>query len=279
MIPAALLLALSLQTSSGFVVLDAEEGTRVFLGKRLLGTVPLGRTRVPAGDLELTLERDGARRVIEVRVEPNATRYLRIGPKRAGYEGQRAMTKAGYCRRNPHVVGASDMFDRLEFDRVARRLQRAIEAPSNCPADVVRIYELKGYVDAINGERERAKRALEIVRVLDPEFALAPDAPRKIVEIWEAAPKESKLLLRVAPPVVKDGWIRIEGSTEDTLVLGDHIRVFLWVADGGAPITRRAELTPDGRFATAVPAAAGGGAIDVVLADRWGGALRTHRAR
>lgn len=271
------LLLLAVQTPSGWIVLDADPGTRVLLGQRELGSVPLGRTGLPAGKQTLTLIHQDQRRDVTVDVAPNDTRIYRIGKGHGRYLGHTTPTPKPlhHCRANPHVVGAIDLIDRLEFARAAQRLQRAIEHHANCEEDLVRVYELKGVIDTINQERERARRAFEIVRTLDPDFRIHPGAPAKIAQTWNTATPKT-LTMNVAPIVEHDGWLRIRGDTKDELRLADHVRVLVDLPDDPHPITRHADLDHEGRFETRLPAVPHA-TIEIILADRWGGTLRRIR--
>src|SRR5436309_469153 len=114
-----------------------------------------------------------------------------------------AQQNASECRPNPHLSRAKDEYDRLEFDRAARTLQRAIEYSKNCRWDLAEIYRLKAFVDAVNAERERCQRAFEILLALDPKYEMPADVPPKIQNCFEDAkrvPVERRELRLVHTP-------------------------------------------------------------------------------
>jgi hypothetical protein len=136
------------------------------------------------------------------------------------------------CRPNPHLSRAKDEYDRLEFDRAARTLQRAIEYSKNCRWDLAEIYRLKAYVDAVNAERERCQRAFEILLALDPEFQMPSDVPPKIQNCFEDAkrvPVERRelRLVHTAPTEVQpNAPVSLAVKVIDPLRLVDQIQVY-----------------------------------------------------
>ena len=136
------------------------------------------------------------------------------------------------CRPNPHLSRAKDEFDKLEFDRAARTLQRAIEYSRNCRWDLAEIYRLKAFVDAVNAERERCQRAFEILLALDPEYVMPADVPPKIRLCFDDAKKVSlehrKLaLVHQAPGIVQPrAPVSLQVKVGDPLRLVDQVQVY-----------------------------------------------------
>jgi hypothetical protein len=136
------------------------------------------------------------------------------------------------CRPNPHLSRAKDEYDRLEFDRAARTLQRAIEYSKNCRWDLAEIYRLKAFVDAVNAERERCQRAFEILLALDPNYQMPADVPPKIQNCFEDAkrvPVERRelRLVHTAPTEVQpNAPVSLPVKVVDPLRLVDQIQVY-----------------------------------------------------
>lgn len=136
------------------------------------------------------------------------------------------------CRSNPHLSRAKDEYDRLEFDRAARTLQRAIEYSKNCRWDLAEIYRLKAFVDAVNTERERCQRAFEILLALDPEYEMPADVPPKIQACFQDAkrvPVERRelRLVHTAPVEVQpNAPVSLPVKVVDPLRLVDQIQVY-----------------------------------------------------
>jgi hypothetical protein len=144
----------------------------------------------------------------------------------------RAQSSAAECRSNPHLSRAKDEYDRLEFDRAARTLQRAIEYSKNCRWDLAEIYRLKAFVDAVNAERERCQRAFEILLALDPEYAMPLDVPPKIKNCFDDAkrvPVERRELKLVHTPpgeVQANAPVSLPVKVVDPLRLVDQVQVY-----------------------------------------------------
>lgn len=136
------------------------------------------------------------------------------------------------CRANPHLSRAKDEYDRLEFDRAARTLQRAIEYSRNCKWDLAEIYRLKGFVDAVNSERERCQRAFEILLALDPQYSMPANVPPKIRSCFEdalqVAPARRTLAIDHTPPgpALPNAPVAIDVRVVDPLRLVDKVQVF-----------------------------------------------------
>lgn len=143
-----------------------------------------------------------------------------------------AQSTSADCRPNPHLTRAKDEYDRLEFDRAARTLQRAIEYSKNCRWDLAEIYRLKAFVDAVNAERERCQRAFEILLALDPEYAMPSDVPPKIKACFEDAervPRDRRRLELVheTPDLVQaNAPVSLPVGVQDPLRLVDRVQVY-----------------------------------------------------
>ncbi len=136
------------------------------------------------------------------------------------------------CRPNPHLSWAKDEYDRLEFDRAARTLQRAIEYSRNCRWDLAEIYRLKAFVDAVNADRERCQRAFEILLALDPDYVMPSDVPRKIRACFADArrvpPERRELRLSHQSPleVPSNSPVSLPVRVVDPLRLVDQVQVY-----------------------------------------------------
>lgn len=144
----------------------------------------------------------------------------------------RAQQATFECRPNPHLSRAKDEYDRLEFDRAARTLQRAIEYSRNCRWDLAEIYRLKAFVDAVNGERERCQRAFEILLALEPSYQMPQDVPPKIQNCFDDAkrvPQERRELelVHTPPPEVQpNSPVSLAVKVVDPLRLVDQVQVY-----------------------------------------------------
>lgn len=143
-----------------------------------------------------------------------------------------AQNTGAECRSNPHLSRAKDQYERLEFDRAALTLQRALEYSKNCRWDLAEIYRLKAFVDAVNAERERCQRAFEILLALDPDYVMPADVPPKISSCFDDArrvPKERRELdLRHTAPteVPPNAPVSLPVRVVDPLRLVDQVQVF-----------------------------------------------------
>jgi hypothetical protein len=143
-----------------------------------------------------------------------------------------AQSTGAECRPNPHLSRAKDEYDRLEFDRAGRTLQRALEYSKNCRWDLAEIYRLKAFVDAVNAERERCQRAFEILLALDPEYVMPADVPPKIQACFDDAkrvPAERRELAvqHQAPPEVQpNAPVSLPVRVVDPLRLVDQVQVY-----------------------------------------------------
>ncbi|MEQ9498955.1 MAG: hypothetical protein RIT81_18895 [Deltaproteobacteria bacterium] len=143
-----------------------------------------------------------------------------------------AQSSAAECRSNPHLSRAKDEYDRLEFDRAARTLQRAIEYSKNCRWDLAEIYRLKAFVDAVNAERERCQRAFEILLALDPDYVMPADVPPKIKNCFDdakgVAPERRELSLVHSSPqeVQPNAPVSLPVRVVDPLRLVDQVQVY-----------------------------------------------------
>jgi len=136
------------------------------------------------------------------------------------------------CRPNPHLPRAAAEYDRLEFDRAARSLRRAMEHSRNCREDLAEIYRLQAFVDAVHGERARCRRAFEILLALRPDYSMGADVPPKIRKCFEDAlrisPSERDVRLVHRPPesVRPRNPVEIEVAVRDPLRLVDRVQVW-----------------------------------------------------
>lgn len=143
-----------------------------------------------------------------------------------------AQSTGAECRSNPHLSRAKDQYERLEFDRAATTLQRAIEYSKNCRWDLAEIYRLKAFVDAVNAERERCQRAFEILLALDPDYGMPADVPPKITSCFDDAvrvPQERRELdLRHQGPVEvqPNAPVSLPVRVVDPLRLVDQVQVY-----------------------------------------------------
>lgn len=143
-----------------------------------------------------------------------------------------AQATGAECRPNPHLSRAKDEYERLEFDRAGRTLQRALEYSKNCRWDLAEIYRLKAFVDAVNAERERCQRAFEILLALDPEYVMPADVPPKIQACFDDAqrvPAERRKLAvqHQAPPEVQaNAPVSLPVRVVDPLRLVDQVQVY-----------------------------------------------------
>jgi hypothetical protein len=186
------------------------------------------------------------------------------------------------CRPNPHLSRANQFFEDLQFDEAAQTLQRAIEYSNNCRWDLGEIYRLKGFVDAINGERERCHRDFEIFLAIDSNYKMEARVPPKIRSCFEnanaIAPARRHLAIEhtVRKKVRPNTPIALRVKLSDRLRLIDKVQVFFRRKGVKAftALTARADdevmvIIP----ALSVPADAKPYAMEYIVrgVDRWGG--------
>lgn len=188
------------------------------------------------------------------------------------------------CRSNPYLPRARDQYDRLEFDPAARTLQRAVEHARNCREDLAEIYRLKGFIDAINAERERCQRAFEILLALDADYRLPADVPPKIRACFEDAlsvPSERRsLAVRHETPssVAPNAPLAVQVQVQDPLRLVDQVQV--WFRRAGVQVYTTVSARADDQISVVIPALSLPGTPEgyeleyfVRAVDRWEGAL------
>jgi hypothetical protein len=188
------------------------------------------------------------------------------------------------CRANPHLSRAKDEYERLEFDRAARTLQRAIEYSRNCKWDLAEIYRLKGFVDSVNSERERCQRAFEILLALDPSYTMPGNVPPKIRSCFEdalqVAPARRTLAIRHQPPqtALPNAPVGVDVRVIDPLRLVDKVQVFF--RREGVDVYTAVMARADDEVSVVIPALALGPDPDgyaveyfVRAVDRWEGTL------
>ncbi|MEM1025885.1 MAG: hypothetical protein AAGD10_18190 [Myxococcota bacterium] len=188
------------------------------------------------------------------------------------------------CRGNPHLSRAKDEYERLEFDRAARTLQRAVEFTRNCRWDLAEIYRLKGFVDAVNNERERCQRSFEILLALDPDFVMAENVPPKIQSCFDEAlevPRVQRQLIlqhESLATVLPDAPLSIDVLLEDPLRLVNEIEVYF--RRDGVDVFTTVKARADDRVSVVLPALALPGGAEayeveyfVRAVDRWEGTL------
>lgn len=195
-----------------------------------------------------------------------------------------AQSQPAECRPNPHLPRARDEYDRLEFDRAARTLQRAIEHARNCKEDLAEIYRLQAYVDAVNGERERCQRGFEILLALDPDYIMPAEVPPKIRTCFEDAlrvppsRRELDLAHRPPEPVTPNAPVSLPVEVIDPLRLVDQVQV--WFRRRGVNVYTTVSVRADDQVVPVIPALSipedpEGYAMEyfVRAVDRWEGTL------
>ena len=196
----------------------------------------------------------------------------------------RAQRAAAECRPNPHLPRAKDEYDRLEFDRAGRTLQRAIEHARNCKSDLAEIYRLQAFVDAVNAERERCQRGFEILLALEPDYIMGADVPPKIRSCFEDAlrvpPSRRELGLEHRPPEAQtpNAPVSLPVDVIDPLRLVDRVQV--WFRRRGVDVYTTVSVRADDRVAPVIPALAVPADDDgypmeyfIRAVDRWEGTL------
>ena len=195
-----------------------------------------------------------------------------------------AQSSTAECRPNPHLSWAKDEYDRLEFDRAARTLQRAIEYSRNCRWDLAEIYRLKAFVDAVNADRERCQRAFEILLALDPDYVMPSDVPPKIQACFADAQRvpperrELRLVHRSPTLVPSNAPVSLPVRVVDPLRLVDQVQVYF--RRQGVKVYTVVTARADENVSIVIPALSlppdeDGYKIEYFIraVDRWEGAL------
>lgn len=188
------------------------------------------------------------------------------------------------CRSNPHLGGARELYEDLQFDEAAQKLQRALEFANNCRWDLGEIYRLKAFVDAINGERERCHRDFEIFLALSPDYKMPADIPPKIRDCFEdanaVAPSRRELGLKLQAPtnVQPNAPVALAVEVVDPLRLVDQVKVFF--RREGVKVYTVVSARADDNVSVVIPALAvtpdpKGYRMEYLVraVDRWGGVL------
>ncbi len=152
---------------------------------------------------------------------------------------------------------ANDEYDRLEFDRAGRTLQRALEHGRNCRMDLAEIYRLRAHVDAIHGRREACRRGFASLLAIEPGFAMAPGTAPKIRSCFEEARDLPELTLRLMhqPPmkaVEPDVPLSLEVALHDPLRLSHDVQVHF--RRSGVPVYTTVRARADDRVSVEIPA-------------------------
>lgn len=191
------------------------------------------------------------------------------------------------CRSNPYLPRARDQLDRLEFEPAARTLQRAVEHTRNCRQDLADIYRLKGYIDAINAERERCQRAFEILLALDPSYDLPAETPPKVRSCFDdalgvPAPRRRLSLAHTAPTsVAPNAPVALVTQVDDPLRIVDQVEVYFrrQGVEVYTVVTSRSDDTVTTVLpALSLPADAAGYEVEYFIraVDRWEGSLAEY---
>lgn len=85
---------------------------------------------------------------------------------------------------NPHIAQAQGALDEGDLDKAAAELQRALSQPDNPDDALVEIYRLQGIVALYKGNRPEARRALEKLFQVRPDYEVSRGAPPKIRELF-----------------------------------------------------------------------------------------------
>lgn len=188
------------------------------------------------------------------------------------------------CRSNPHLARAREQYDDLQFEDAAQTLQRALEYADNCRWDLAEIYRLKGFVDAVNNERERCHRDFEIFLALNPDYNMPPDTPPKIRNCYEdaraVAPARRSLGMAHEAPteVPPNAPVSLRIRVTDPLRLVDQVKIY-FRREGVKVFTVVSARADDNVSivipALSVPAAEEGYKMEYIVraVDRWDGVL------
>jgi tetratricopeptide (TPR) repeat protein len=173
---------------------------------------------------------------------------------------------AGNNSRNPHITAAQSALDDADFDKANTELQKALAQPDNSDDMLVEIYKLQGIVALYQGKQQEARKALEKLFQVRPDYEPPKGTSPKIVELFKSV-REDVRAHRVKPvvldfdPVNKltaGGPAQVLAHITD-LPEGARVRLFYRRAGSEAfssvDFKRSSSPTPANAFAATLPAA------------------------
>ena len=134
---------------------------------------------------------------------------------------------------------AEQAYAEMRFDDCRLALDRALRNPDNTRDNLIKIYRLRGLVEAAVGQPVAAKRAFSNMIVLDPQVQLKDEYAPKIMRTYETAraslPGEKGLALHGVShgPILMGKQAQILIRVDDTLAMVDQL-VLRFRVDQGA---------------------------------------------
>lgn len=149
---------------------------------------------------------------------------------------------------NAELQKAERQFEAFKYAEADKSLVKALAVPKNDRATILRIYELRGIIDATVGKKGALEHFRKLV-ALDPDRVLSRDyGPRILSPFYEA-----KARLDESPPIrlemvatLSEGSQRLAVKVQhDTLKLGAKVRL-AWRLPEGAWSERVEPVKPEG---------------------------------
>jgi hypothetical protein len=136
---------------------------------------------------------------------------------------------------NPELAKAEKLYEAFKYPEAEKALVKALALPDNDRATVVRIWALRGIVDATQGKKSAVEHFRRLVAI-DPEHSLSRDlGPRILQPFYEAKARLDEtpaIKLEATATLTTSGQQLKVAVKNDTFGLGATLR-FFWRAPGG----------------------------------------------
>jgi tetratricopeptide (TPR) repeat protein len=109
-----------------------------------------------------------------------------------------------YVSANKQLQEAKILYDNLQYREAMKKLKQAIKAKNNKRRDIVEIYKYMGFIYIVQGQKNYAQRAFELLLKVDPKYEMNPllTSPKILNffnKVKEKVAKKDKVIMRHQP--------------------------------------------------------------------------------
>jgi hypothetical protein len=187
----------------------------------------------------------------------------------------------GECRLNPALEQARVSIEGERPTAALADIHQAHMRRGNCRAQVIENYRLKAMIESLLGDKDRCRKAIEVLLAIDPKFALPKVSKEGLRDCYADAaqgPKDKRALgVTLGRTAKKDGELQLPLTLIDSLGIVDHARVYFRVKGSGRYAA--IDFLPSESKDAAIPLLLGpknaAASIEVIvhLLDAWDGVL------
>ena len=146
-----------------------------------------------------------------------------------------ALAAAPAFAASPDLARAEKQFEAFNYKEAEKSLIKALAAPNNDRASIIRIYELRGIIDATVGKKTAVEHFRRLVAI-DPEHAISRDLGPKVLQpFYEAKARLDEfpaIKIEIATTLVEKKQILAVVVKNDSMGLGAKVKLS-WKAKGG----------------------------------------------